>query len=167
MSYNELKFIVNVPQSPASLHFVVNLFHSIYFLHRVIYQSKVRPPYYLQQESNGTAVQQLIVKMGVGVASLPVPRPAFRPALSYCKRRKAGRGTGHEARVGVLSRVGILLGDYGISLGYGYTELPLYCLDNNIMMSSDISCTHQIINEPVFSLEDSKTASSYICQWDK
>ena len=37
------------------------------------------------------------------LASFPVPRPAFRhlqyakPALLYCKRRKAGRGTGNEA----------------------------------------------------------------------
>ena len=35
-----------------------------------------------------------------GVASFPVPRPVFRHlqyALSYCKRRKAGCGTGNEA----------------------------------------------------------------------
>ena len=33
------------------------------------------------------------------VASFPVPRPAFRRLqLPYCKQRKAGRGTGNEAK---------------------------------------------------------------------
>ena len=36
------------------------------------------------------------------LASFPVPHPAFRhlqyPALSYCKRQKAGRGNGNEAK---------------------------------------------------------------------
>ena len=37
------------------------------------------------------------------LASFPVPRPAFRclqyGKAGYCKRRKAGRGTGYEAMV--------------------------------------------------------------------
>ena len=40
---------------------------------------------------------------GFALASYPVPRPAFRrlqygKAGAYCKRQKAGHGTGNEAR---------------------------------------------------------------------
>ena len=38
----------------------------------------------------------------LALVSFPVPRPAFR-RLPYCKRQKAGRGTGYEAKLALLS----------------------------------------------------------------
>ena len=69
----------------------------------------------------------------VRVASYPVPRPAFRRSqyLPYCKRRKAGRGTGNEAtvRVYVCLDLAITVNFKSANFTSNSNELCLHLLD--------------------------------------
>ena len=78
------------------------LLHTYKWRHSISYDFTSR-----EQSKLGTTEQNyaylgltLECLCGDSVASFPVPRPAFsrlQYGKAYCKRRKAGRGTGNEA----------------------------------------------------------------------